>query len=310
MKSRNARQIQNNEDLLYQAERALTDCMHQYNLRTSFGFEESIEAIDKYLAQYHKLRDIDIEVSKEKSRIAREKCEESFREDFISKLREKIDESKKQIRKLNRNLESKPFHGDTYEFIVKANEDPAFRKYYDILCSNEDYPKDTLFMEELSEQNRQLMDELFIKLSSAETDSKTERTVQEYTDYRKYMSYDIKIHHANGDVTLFSKVNKEKSGGETQTPYYVIIAASFDLLVENSRSKSQAGCLVLFDEAFNNMDEGRIEAMMKFYSNLNIQLLIAVPPGRVRSIMPYVETTMMLVNKNNRISYKEFYNEH
>ena len=54
----------------------------------------------------------------------------------ISKLREKIDESKKQIRKLNRNLESKPFHGDTYEFIVKANEDPAFRKYYDILCSN------------------------------------------------------------------------------------------------------------------------------------------------------------------------------
>ena len=308
MKSRNIQQIQRNSDLLRQAERFLIDCMHQYNLRTSFGFEESIDAVEKYLIQYHKLRDIEIESSKEKSRAAREKCEESFREDFISKLREKIDESKKQIKKLNRNLESKPFNGDIYEFVVKANEDPAFRKYYDILCSNEDYPKDTLFMEELSEQNRQLMDELFIKLSSAESDSKTERYVQEYTDYRKYMSYDIKIHHENGDITMFSKVNREKSGGETQTPYYVIIAASFDLLVESSRSKSQAGCLVLFDEAFNNMDEGRIEAMMKFYRNLNIQLLIAVPPGRVRSIMPYVETTMMLVNKNNRISYKEFYN--
>lgn len=309
MKSRNQSQIQRNQDALHRAERDLIDSMHSYNLRTSFGFEESIQSIDLYLAQYHKLRDIDIEQSKEKSRIAREKCEESFREDFISKLREKINESKKQIRKLNQNLASKPFNGDVYEFIVKANEDPGFKKYYEILCSNEDYLKDTLFMDELSETNRQLMDELFNKLASTESDSRSERYVQEYTDYRKYMSYDIKIHHENGDVTLFSKVNKEKSGGETQTPYYVIIAASFDLLVENSRSKSQAGCLVLFDEAFNNMDEGRIEAMMKFYSQLNIQLMIAVPPGRVRSIMPYVETTMMLVNRNNRISYKEFHHD-
>ena len=51
--------------------------------------------------------------------------------------------------------------------------------------------------------------------------------LMEYTDYRNYLDYDIKIKYASGDFAYFSKVNKEKSGGETQTPFYVIMAASF-----------------------------------------------------------------------------------
>ena len=41
------------------------------------------------------------------------------------------------------------------------------------------------------------------------------------------------------------------------------------------------------------MDESRIDAMMKFYNSLSIQLLIAVPPQRVSNIINYVNTSLV-----------------
>ena len=72
-----------------------------------------------------------------------------------------------------------------------------------------------LLSETLSESQRRIMDDLFVKLSSVENDQETEQMLMEYTDYRNYLDYDIKIKYASGDFAYFSKVNKEKSGGET-----------------------------------------------------------------------------------------------
>lgn len=73
------------------------------------------------------------------------------------------------------------------------------------------------------------------------------------------MDYDIKIIHDDGTYSYYSKVCEEKSGGETQTPFYVTVAASFVQLYSNNIGGEAAG-LVLFDEAFNNMDDERIAA--------------------------------------------------
>ena len=248
-----------------------------------------------------------IEDSLNKTREARKKCEETFQEDFISTLRSKIERAKANLKQLNKALEDKSFQGDRYAFVYDGSSDPIFSRYYRILCSGQDFHSNSLFMEELSEQNRQLMEELFSRLVAVDSSEKNESVLRDYTDYRKYMRYDIQITHENGDVTKFSKVNKEKSGGETQTPFYVIIAASFDQLA--IARKGGSGCVVMFDEAFNNMDENRIEALMRFYRSLNIQLVIAVPEGRVRNIMPYTETTLLLVKKNNHINTKEIIHE-
>lgn len=288
-------------------ENSIRDRMHDFNIRSGFGLEETLESIDAYITQYDKLKTVDIEDSINKTAAAREKCEQTFQEDFISTLRSKIERAKTNLKQLNKALEDKSFQGDRYSFVYDASSDPIFARYYRILCSGQDYYKNTMFMEELSEQNRQLMDELFNRLTASDSGEKNERILRDYTDYRKYMKYDIQITHENGDVTMFSKVNKEKSGGETQTPFYVIIAASFDQLA--IAKKGNSGCLVLFDEAFNNMDENRIEALMRFYRSLNIQLIIAVPEGRVRNIMPYTETTLLLVKQNNHILTKEIIHE-
>ena len=61
------------------------------------------------------------------------------------------------------------------------------------------------------------------------------------------MDYDIKIIHNDGTYSYYSKVCEEKSGGETQTPFYVTVAASFVQLYSNNIGGEAAG-LVLFDE--------------------------------------------------------------
>ena len=166
-----------------------------------------------------------------------------------------------------------------------------------------------LLSETLSESQRRIMDDLFIKLSSVENDQETEQMLMEYTDYRNYLDYDIKIKYASGDFAYFSKVNKEKSGGETQTPFYVIMAASFEQVIRNRNQNEDFGCVVIFDEAFNNMDEQRIQEMIKFYNEREIQTFIAVPPSRASTIIPYVNTRLLVIKQNQHSFVEGFRDE-
>jgi uncharacterized protein YPO0396 len=125
--------------------------------------------------------------------------------------------------------------------------------------------------------------------------------MRQYTDYRQFMSYDIKITNKHNETSYFSKINKEKSGGETQTPFYVIIAASFDQIIHGGYGQSSVGCIVILDEAFNNMDESHINSMMAYFLQLDIQPIIAVPPQRAKTIMPYVDTTIGLIKIKDRV---------
>ena len=77
------------------------------------------------------------------------------------------------------------------------------------------------------------------------------------------MDYDIKIVHSDNSYSFYSKVCEEKSGGETQTPFYVTVAASFVQLYSNNIGGEAIG-LVMFDEAFNNMDDERIGGYWNF----------------------------------------------
>jgi uncharacterized protein YPO0396 len=159
-----------------------------------------------------------------------------------------------------------------------------------------DSMKPTLFTEGLSKKNEAILMELFEKIAS--NDPEFDQLTYQYLDYRNYMSYDIEVINSNGNKSYFSKVSKEKSGGETQVPFYIVIAASFQQLLTRNR-RVDSGCIVLFDEAFNNMDESRIDAMMKFYNSLSIQLLIAIPPQRVSNIIQYVNTSLVIVKDND-----------
>ncbi|AMC92971.1 hypothetical protein AOC36_02930 [Erysipelothrix larvae] len=277
---------------------SLQQDMSEYNHMSNSGYGVGLECIDQYLTRYYKLRDVDLIASRNSCRQAREKSEQQFHDSFIHQLSQNIKQARRNIDLLNRQLRKHTFRDEQYRFDISASKSPHFAQYYKIITSDKEAFPSNLFMQMLSQQESEVMKELFRRITAFDDDGKNEQELRRYTDYRNYMSYDIITTKENGDITRLSTVIKEKSGGETQTPFYVTIAASFEQLISKI-SMVDSGCVVLFDEAFNNMDSQRIRAMLEFYNNLNIQIVIAVPPDRIASISEHVDTVLAVGRSGN-----------
>ena len=274
--------------------------MQKYSTNYRAALVPTIDNIKDFINEYYKLLNWDVVKYEQQAKEAYERAESSFREDFLSKLKEKIDNSQKMLDKLNKNLDNHPFGNDKekYKFYYEPTKDSEFYNYYRIIMSGKLLDTKDLFTEVLDEKDASFIKDLFDKVSMETDSAEAEKELQRYLDYRNYMSYDIKISNKYGDVTYFSKINKEKSGGETQTPFYIVMASCFDELM-NKDGKVESTCQVVFDEAFNNMDESRIKSLMEFYKNLNIQVLIVVPSNRIAPISPYMDTLVGIAKVNN-----------
>lgn len=288
-------------------ETELNSKMKAYCLEYSFGAEPIYENLIIFERERNAIKDQNLIRYEQQATDLRIASEKSFNEDFVNQLRLSIDNAKQQIEELNYALVGKKFGTDQYKLTYAPSEDPEFKTYYEIIMSGaNEMEEQGLFTDTLTGRKEQIMTELFEKISS--DDPEYDKLAYEFLDYRNYMSYDIEITNQSGNVSFFSQVSREKSGGETQVPFYIVIAASFQQLL--SRNKQvDSGCVVLFDEAFNNMDESRIEAMMKFYNSLSIQLLISVPPQRVPNIISYITTSLIIIKHNDYAVVQTFEDE-
>lgn len=157
----------------------------------------------------------------------------------------------------------------------------------------------SLFTTEFEEQYHNEMEDLFAKLTDENLNDA--KGTNDLTDYRSYLDYDIQVISRAGKMQRFSKTYGEKSGGETQTPYYVAIAASFAQMY----SGRETARIVLLDEAFNNMDEERIESMMKFLTSQNFQIILAAPPARMEIIGEHVDSIYLTIRSGNCSTIEE-----
>ncbi|HHX76450.1 MAG TPA: hypothetical protein GX698_03640, partial [Acholeplasmataceae bacterium] len=278
------------------AESDVVNLMRQYITNYHFGAAPDISELIEFEKEYNLINDNNLMRYEQEAIDLRRASETGFREEFVGKLRASIEAAQIQIAELNQALKGKRFGTDSYEIITRPSDNPEFKTYYDIIMDSDAITKHTLFTENLSKRKEVVLMELFNKIASF--DPENDKFALQFLDYRYYMSYDIEVTSENGNKSYFSKVSKEKSGGETQVPFYIVIAASFQQLLSKNK-RIDAGCMVLFDEAFNNMDESRIDAMMKFYNSLSIQLFIAVPPQRVSNIVNYVTTSLAIVKDND-----------
>ncbi|XKW59040.1 SbcC/MukB-like Walker B domain-containing protein [Candidatus Phytoplasma australasiaticum] len=196
----------------------------------------------------------------------------------------------------------RPFGNDSYQILIKPSNDPDYKKYYDVISSYENNESQNELLERGLMCENTLLEELFDKIISFEEGY--EDIAESFLDYRNYMTYDIQIKDINNNYSLFSKIFREKSGGETQVPFYIIMSICFEQLITSSQNNQ--GCLVLFDEAFNNMDEARIEGMMCFFNSLKIQFIMAIPPQRIVDISPYVQTNLIIIKDNNHVVVENF----
>ena len=119
----------------------------------------------------------------------------------------------------------------------------------------------------------------------------------------EYGDEEFSIIDRDGKMQRFSKTYGEKSGGETQTPYYVAIAASFAQMYSGRETVR----ILMLDEAFNNMDEDHIESMMQFFRAQNFQVILAAPPSRMETIGEYVDSIFLAIHKGRVSTIEEYY---
>lgn len=250
-------------------------------------FEGTIEdeGNDKYNTLLEEIESLDIPTYREKVTAALQESEVQFQSQFIYKLREAIELARREFRELNHALDRFTFSTDRYHFEVIPSE--RYRKFYDAVMDPNVMERGTLF-DFAQDERKQVLHDLFERLIRGEVGE-----LEEFTDYRNYLDYDILI-TSGGSKYRFSHVLREKSGGETQTPFYIAILASF----HHRYSSSETVRFVVFDEAFSKMDEERIRSSLQLIRQMNLQLILAAPDEKLPLILPEVTTTLV-VNKVN-----------
>lgn len=296
-------QIKNYEQVI---SKAMSDYCHFYP-------NELKPEIDNYLAfikRYNKIVNDELAKLEPDVEKARERSVQELREHFISKIRNAITNAKIDINELNRVLRKHPFGTDNevFEFYTQRSKDLLLSGVYRIaMDTNQDTVENNILTEDLDETSQETMKKVFEVLSTNEDDNDFKKLRKELLDYRNYLNYDIKININNSADTLFYSKNQDsKSGGETQTPFYALIAGAFQSIVSLPEKNKLSPCsLVVFDEAFNNMDGERIKQMLEFYKELNIQLIISVPSSRFGYISPFADNIISLAKVDNNVAVFE-----
>ncbi len=263
-----------------------------FNLGYPFGFEH----MSYYLNELNKLIKSELVKYESKVREAREAAEKLFKEDFIAKLRSYIVAAQDEISKINATLHTIHFGEDTYEFIFPKSKEYA--EYYDMVLSDDSMRSGTeIFNYDFEMKYQRQLEELFINLAGEDLNSNG--AINKFTDYRTYMDYDIKIRNSSQETILYSKVFKEKSGGETQVPFYVATLASFVRVFQQATraNVSDSIGLILFDEVFDKMDTSRIKSMMEFIKQLPVQIVLATPPQKMEVLSKYTDTTVVTMRE-------------
>jgi len=291
----------------------LVNLQGAYNVRHQFDGRLSPDSAADYLAEHHKLTDSELPDYEQRISRALKAAEQEFQEHFVHKLREAITNARQEFDYVNAALREITnarqefdyvnaalrevwFGRDRYQFLVTKSAE--FAEYYDMvndpMLLQEGY---SLFSEAFSERHRQVIEDLFQQVAAAGAPA-VDSVVSRLTDYRNYLDYDIRVTGRGGETQLLSKVAREKSGGETQTPYYVAIVASFARLYRLKEDHDTIR-LVMFDEAFNRMDWEHIETSLEFLAQFDLQVLLAATTDRCEVIQPHVDT-VLLVQRDGR----------
>jgi uncharacterized protein YPO0396 len=264
---------------------------------------------DEFSAELQRLSESELPQYKEKIQKARESAFEQFQNDFLAKLKTNIDSVQAQVRDLNRALKKTQFGTDSYQFIVTKH--PDYADYYTMIM-DPDLMEESggLFSYSFLNRYGALIETLFSRIVTSDDTQLNERkqselqaNIQRYTDYRTYLHFDLETTDQNGNVQLLSKTLNTKSGGETQTPFYIAILASFAQIyrVNDASSFGNTMRLVIFDEAFNKMDSERIVESIHLLRKMELQAVICTPPDKLPDIMPEADRTLLVLKDGYRM---------
>jgi DNA repair exonuclease SbcCD ATPase subunit len=283
----------------------------QYNRDHSESLSGDPSLGDEIALLLKKYRDTELPTYLERIKKARHDAEQQFMGDFVSRLSENLANARESVRELNQTLKSITFGRNRYKFAIeemkeKKREIGVIKKAAEISRN-----ANTLFESLTTPEDKKVVEDLFRTILEKDLSSPEVRSI---CDYRTYFQYDIRMMETidapsgeGNDVreieSSLSRVIREKSGGEAQTPYYVAIAASFLRFFRGGKSTVR---LALFDEAFNKMDDSRIGTTIDFFKTIGIQVITAVPTEKIETIAPFMDVTNLVIRHGLAAAVREY----
>lgn len=251
--------------------------------------KRGIGYIPWYREEYRNLAHVKVEEAQQKLQEQAGRLESAFMNDFVAEIDENVREAKREMDAINRELRHMPFGNDTYKFVMKEKPDRALffricRRLEKYMSSPQVYMNSARDDEEMENDIQE-----FMSIILAEEDE------WEYTDYRRYFSYDMEISSRQGQTEITAELSKKQgsaSNGEKQTPYFIILAAS---LLQCYPANTCCARLAFIDEAFSALSRERIEQMVRYFEENHFQVFYAAPPEKINSIGQFIDSTVSLI---------------
>jgi uncharacterized protein YPO0396 len=292
----------------------VVDVRSEYTRLFMATYDIQAESNQQYDNLQKQLSETELPEYKAKIEDAIKKAQQEFRDDFISKLKYNIDVVREQINELNDALKNMSFGKDTYAFKMTPNT--YYRKYYDMIMDPNLMSDFNIFSFSFQEKHGAVIEELFKKIVdvgegaiSADERAEIEANIAKYTDYRTYLDFDLVVTDLRGNKSHLSKMISKKSGGETQTPFYISVLASFFRIYRMNTKANDTARLIIFDEAFSKMDHERIEQCITLLKELGFQALISAPTEKIANITPLVDKTLCVLRTKETTVIKGFTKE-
>ena len=271
------------------AKKRMEDKQREYNIISEIDTSHyGVEFIKDYRTYYRDVANVKIDEAKNKVEKQSEKLRDVFLHDFVAELNEKIVAAKEEIEAINSELKRIPFGRDIYQFKMEEKSD---REVFFTICKNlELYSESPDLFTEKTVSDEKLADDVQSFLNKI-LDTEQE---EDYSDYRNYFTYDMTIRSHIGDEESEMDLSKKQgsaSGGEKQTPYFIVLAAS---LLQFYPKDVCCARIAFIDEAFSALSKERIEQMVKFLEDNNFQVFYAAPPEKINSIGQHIDNTVSL----------------
>jgi uncharacterized protein YPO0396 len=293
----------------------LTQDATRYNTVYQFAGAALDPESDSYLNEEQRLNATELPKYEEQIAEEQRRADQQLREHVLHQLRENIRMAQQELDRINDALHGLEFNRKRYRFIYRPNEE--MRGHYNLIMGAELLGSESLFASAFYQQHKESFDDFYRQLTEPSGDRELERL----TDYRRYLTYDIEVQHSDGQRSQLSKIMGHTSGGETQTPFYLTIAASFlqlyrigDGLTSNRRaartnlSGRPTIRLVAFDEAFSKMDQQHIGSTLDLFQKFNLQVITATPLERCEYLVPKICTSLVLTAVGDSVLIEPYRN--
>ena len=218
----------------------------------------------------------------------------SFNDAFVSHLCQEIHQSilngTRQLDLLNKELVGHRFGSDREQFRFAQEWLPEYREYarfFEEVVRNPAIGGEaTLFDAPLSPKSVQVRDSLMSLLLGSD-EQKSMRELERIADYRNFHRYEI-YKEVEGKPPIALSEYGTGSGGQLETPAYIIRAASITSALRYSEGNSHLR-MVLVDEAFSKMDENRSREVIGYLTRtLGLQLIFIMPTSKCGPFMDLI----------------------